>query len=240
MVLFFIAYWNEDFVHHMIRGANIGSPYVIAPPELRYRKWEGTSKWGHGNALGYEAYARIIQRALAEVLEWPKVEESEVAPDRIVNFHPPNSDLLESLDQLCQMHSRKQLLETYEPAQGKTKGCVGPMDCSTGRMGRATTFLLKRAKGSRQIKLAFRRVKNDLSLYPQTINVRIRATGSHSEMTVEIPDNGDEVIVAEVPFPDSTEVGDALEVEIRAGRTSLGNNTLVLRSVFIDRIWQES
>lgn len=238
-VLFFVARWNETFVHHMVRESGIDAPYVVTPEDLTQGDWRGPPPWYHGTPKCYEVFARIIQRLLATELGWPKVEESSDFLAVASYRQPPLEDSLEPLDELLRTRSESQLNVDYEPKKGRIRACVGQMDCMTGVMGRAATFVFKRSPGASRVLIKLERAPGDtLKLYPQRISATIVTSRADSETSIVMAGTGDHGSMLELPIPESARVGDGFDIEVRAERAAVGEGDHVLRSATILRIWQ--
>lgn len=238
MMLFFVARWNGEFVHHFVEDAGIESPYVITPEELTRGKWMGPQPWGHGTPACYTVMGIMAQQGLAEILGWPKADSvAGFLPAEVHRWGQPRAGAA-SFDEVVRGFSVSQLTEGYDPKIGDETGCVGPMNCRTGEMGRAATFVFKRAPGSRKIVIEFNRVAAMRTLYPQKVAVRVVHGNTSVEQEIVIEAQGADEFVVEMGVPPAAREGDAIDLEIRAERAAVGVDDLYLRSVVVKRIWQ--
>ncbi len=236
-LLFFPARWNPVFVHHMIAGAGIQSPYVITPA-LTGNKWFARGLWGHGTAECYRLYAAWVERGLAGLLGWPEAARREGEPRELSFPGPPAANDLSPLEPVLASYTRKYLKTRFLPTGSHRDACVGPMDCTTGLMGRATTVLLRRARRASNLVITVRRLEDTSGLYPLelTASVPTASGGTTATTIVSVKQPLRTELLLEIP--PEIPVGSGMDVEIRADRVVVARDALALRSVIIESIEQ--
>ncbi len=238
VVFFFPAYWEPEFVHSHMSAAGCRSPYVIAPKEMVLGKWKGPPPWLHGTLETYNLYARMVYPALAETLGWTPLDTSQDEMKALFfTTVPPGDWTQKSLAATRRWWS--EIPDNYSAHPGVHRGqCAGPMDCSTGLMGRATTLLILRREGSDRLRINVRRVEDMDGLYPVRLTATIPVEGGSSVATMTVPEDGPEVASFELPLPESIAPGSVIELQIRADRAALAPDVLALRSVYVEQVDQ--
>lgn len=236
LLLFFVASWNEPFVHHLVQQGELRSPYAIAPAALALPPYQGPPPYSHGNAECYRRYARIVHRGLETPLQLSPLPVETGELEVAIHPHPPPGDWAAETNQQMTAWTGWSIPASYEPAPG-ARGCVGAMDCATGRFGGATTVLLRRERGAGAVTLRLERIPGAESLYPLDFTVSIPSASGPNTSAHVLP-AGDGPVEVSVPIPADLGEEVAMDVEIRASRESIAPELLVPRSMIVAGIVQ--
>ena len=234
LMVFFTATWDEPFAHELIRESGVTSPYLVTPRRLATPRWRNPAPWFHGTPEANRIYGHMVYRGMAEMLGWPAPPPEEDAAAPLFRRPPADS----GADALL-AEATKRIPESFTPGRAALAAwqCVGPMDCRSGLMGKATTVLVRRRAGAERIEVALRRLPNAPSILPLPVSVEIpgpRGIRAEAVLTAEGPDP----LMIRVPIPGDVRVGAAMDVTIRAGRAVSAPAILAPRSLFIASIEQ--
>lgn len=236
LLLFFVAAWNEPFVHHLVSASGVEAAYIIAPAALTLPPFSAPPPYGHGTPECYRHCARMVYRGLQGPMGFRPLDEEPGEIKGPVHDHPPAGDWEREAERAMDSWTTWTIPARFEPRAGQP-GCVGSMDCSTGCFGSATTILVRKEAGSRRLTLRLERVPNARGLYPQELSVSIPSASGPNEETLTIP-TGDGPLELEVPIPPEIRDNAAMDVELRASRASIAPSNLVQRSLFVKAIEQ--
>lgn len=237
LLIYFAATWEEPFAHALVQGSGVTSPYVVTPRELTSPRWRNPPPWLHGTPAANRLYAHMVYRGLAPLLGWPPPPPAEEpAADVPVHRQPPAGAGAEIRELLAE--ATKAIPERYEPGRHAAFQCVGPMDCTTGLAGKATTVLVRRRAGADRIEVALRRLPNVSSLDPLAVRVSIPSPAGGTETRAVLTAAGPDPLIVRLPMPADVPAGAALDVTIRAGRAVSAPVVLAPRSLLIAGIEQ--
>jgi hypothetical protein len=239
--LFFVAYWDEPFVHRFMQEVNASALYAIGPKEFANPGFKGPPPYHHGTADSYRVYSRILYRLVAKRLGWPQLPldpsldaiDSTPFEGQFFDRVPPG-DWVEASGPGIRRWS-KHVPESYRSGSRESHACVGSMDCASGLMGRATTVVLRRARNATKLQITVSPVEGETVLYPLEFSASIPTMKDPSHAETIVSGDASEHSF-ELEIPESIPVGTVLDVELRAARATLERKSLVLRSVRVQEI----
>ncbi len=235
LLLFFLARWKPAEVHAHVAGAGLSSPYVIAPVELTRGEWAKARN--HGTPAANELYARMVYRGAAHLLGWrplPEEDDDERAVVEVFGAPPPSPDWQAARDRGLTRKSK--VPATFRPSATAWRQSTGPINSWKGRMGRATTILVRPRPRARRLRIAVRRLPDVPSLYPLDLTVSIPSPAGGTRVVTTVPGDGPDVHRFSLAIPDDLEPGSTLDVLFVAGRTIAGPRNLTPRSLMIESI----
>ena len=237
--LFFVAYWETEIVHNLVREAGLGAPYLIAPKEMvMEERWRGKTQWRHGTPEAYALYARMLYRSVAAQLGWPELEidpELDVMQAEIFASLPEGDWQRLARDKSIEMSSR---LDTeLRPSDEMLHHCLGELDCATGLMGRKAVVMLRRAEGASHAQVTLGPVEQDTDLYPLDVSLTIPSAGGSTRSEVRLTGEGEQTFRIELPA--DVAVSEVFELELRAERVTLAPDILSLRSLMLIEVSQD-
>ena len=239
--LFFVAYWDEAFVHSHIAAANVGAPYAILPHEYAEGRWRSTGRFGHGTPEAYGIFSRIAYSMVAPRMGWqPLSAPVQCADGSPVTVHesPPSGDWEAESTRI--LRERVVDAEDFVPGSMTSQAqCWSTVDGKTGSMSSNPAILtLRRRAGSSRLLLRLRPVPDAALLYPLEVRARIPSpsggTRASLRMTRDAP--GTQTLALEIPA--DVAPGAALDLIVETVRSVVvGEN--VARSLFLDGVEQE-
>jgi hypothetical protein len=237
-LVFFVAFWEEPFVHYCMSRAGIEAPYLIAPKVLATDPvWLGPLPLQHGTPATYRLMARMLYRQLARQLGWSALPPAPGELTAAVFKRAPPGDrepaALGSVRRWCD-----KVPESFRAGDTKARQCPGPMDCGSGLMGRATTILVRRQADRNQLEVTLRRLEGSASLYPLQVEASVPSAGGATRSVTTVPADGPAEHRLRVPLPASIPPGTVMDVELRASGATLARDVLALRSVLVVSIEQ--
>lgn len=239
LLLFFTAIWEEPFVHRLIAESGVRAPYVITPKFYTTGKWRNPPPFRHGTPAANRIYGRMVYRGMAATLDWPPAKDSGDESDVPVHRRVPPGDWVAASDRILAEETAKAIPEEYEPGAGRDDQCVGPMDCATGLVGRATTVLVRRRAGASRLVVDLRRLPEVAYLYPLEVELSVPSPSGGVRSAVVLPADGAEVRSFPLDLPADLPPGAALDVVIRAAGAGMAPEGFAGRSLRIVRIGQE-
>ena len=237
LMYFFIAQWEEGVVHHLVGEGGLEAPYLINPEEFRTGRWFDVET-KHATAAANRVYGRFVYQGLARVLGWQPLPPAAEIPELELFERPPNGDWAVHTAQVLGGYTERFIEESFHPPQATPKECVGPMSCRTGRMGRATTVLVRRRAGATRLAIELDRIPEARHLYPLEVTVSIPSPSGGTRVRTTVPATGDAHRFS-VEIPRDLPVGTALDVVFEAKRVTEVSAGGVAGSVLIRRIEQE-
>ena len=238
VMLYFAAIWSDPWVHGLMQESGLETPYAICPAQYNLGEWGLPPPIGHGTPAAHEVYGRIVYQGLAEVLGWPRLPPA--GDDSDVPLHhgpPPGVDWVAQKNYLLSKATGELVPEDFVPKPGTSYQCAGPMDPTSGLMGRATTVLVRRRAGADELRVTLRRLRWAPSLYPMTLEVAIPSPGGGTRASAVLFDGDHERQEITLPIPaDAT--GRALDVVLVAERVAKSPTVLAGHSVYVDAIEQ--
>ncbi len=237
LLYFFVAQWDEGVVHHFVGDAGLESPYLINPEEFRTGRWFSPD-YQHGTAAANQVYGRFVYQALARVLDWRLLPPAAGAPEVELFESPPDGDWASHTTAVLAGYTERFIGESFRPPRETAKQCVGPMSCKTGRMGRATTLLVRRRVGATRLAIELNRLPEARHLYPLDVTVSIPSPSGGTHVQTTIPATGD-IHRLSVEIPSDLPAGTALDVVFEAERVTAVAAGGVAGSVLIRSIEQE-
>lgn len=238
-LLFFTAIWEEPFVHRLIAESGVRAPYVITPKFFTTGMWRNPPPYRHGTPAANRVYGRMVYRGVAATLGWPPAPNAGDESDVAVHTEAPPGDWVAASDRLFSVETEKSIPEGYEPRAGRDDQCVGPMDCTTGLIGRATTVLVRRRPGANRLVVVLRRLPEVAFLYPLKVELSVPSPSGGTRSTVVLPSDGAETRSLSLNLPADLPEGVALDVVIRAAAAGIAPDGFAGRSLRIVRIDQE-
>ncbi|HEY0558249.1 MAG TPA: hypothetical protein VGG20_28620 [Thermoanaerobaculia bacterium] len=240
LLIYFAATWDPPFAHALMDGSGVAAPYVITPRRLASPRWRNPPPFFHGTPAANRLYARMVYRGMAEVLGWPPPPAAatpEEAEADVPLFRSPPADGAAGFAALLAAGTAD-LPERYAPNQDAGLQCVGPIDCASGTMGKATTVLVRRRAGATRIEVALRRLPHAPSLLPLAVRVSIPSPGGGTEARAELTEAGPDPLIVRLPIPSDLPAGAALDVTVHAGHAVSAPSVLAPRSLSIAGIEQ--
>lgn len=239
LLLFFTAIWEEPFVHRLIGESGVRAPYVITPKTFTTGRWRNPPPYRHGTPEANRIYARMVYRGVAATLGWPDPPAAGDESDATVHEQVPPGDWAAASERLLRAETAKAIPEEYEPGVGRDDQCVGPMDCATGLVGKATTVLVRRRAGANRLVVELRRLPEVALLYPLAVELSIPSPSGGARTAIVLASGGSETRRFALDLPADLPVGAALDVVIRAAAEAISPDGFVGRSLRIVRISQE-
>ncbi len=236
LIYFFIAQWDEGVVHHLVGDADLEAPYLINPEEFRTGRWFDPLT-NHGTAAANQVYGRFVYQGLARVLGWQQLPPAADVPELELFEDPPEGDWASHTAGVLAGYTERFIEESFKPPQATPKECVGPMSCKTGRMGRATTVLVRRRAGAVRLAIELARLPEARHLYPLDVTVSIPSPSGGTRARTTVPATGDAHRFS-VEIPPDLLVGTALDVVLEAERVTAVSAGGVAGSVLIRSIEQ--
>ncbi len=237
--LYFIASWEEAFAHALVADAGLKTPYLVVPRELTVGKYRNPPPFRHGTAAANLLYAERLYRGISPALGWPPINDPKVpgdAKERPVLFRPPVSQK-QNAERLLAEGAQK-LAEDYVPGPRREAQCLGPMDCATGLVGRATTILVRRGRASARVRVELSRLAEVASIYPQTVEIWIESPSGGTRVRGRIEPTGPETLHFEIPLPQDIKVGTAIDLGISIERAAISPEGFLPRGFRILRVSQ--
>ncbi len=213
---FFIAQWDEGVVHHLVDEGDLEAPYLVNPEEFRVGPWFH-SEYKHATAAANQVYGRFVYQGLAHVLGWPRLPPAGDLPEVELFERPPDGDWAAHTARVLAGYTERFIEESFHPPQATPKECVGPMSCQTGRMGRATTVLVRRRAGAVRLAIELGRLPEAQHLYPLDVTVSIPSPSGGTRVQTTVPAAGG-VHRLIVEIPPELPVGTALDIVFEAER----------------------
>ncbi|HEV7668029.1 MAG TPA: hypothetical protein VGS22_05865 [Thermoanaerobaculia bacterium] len=238
-LLFFTAIWEEPFVHRLIGESGVRAPYVVTPKFFTTGRWRNPPPYRHGTPEANRIYARMVYRGMADTLGWPAAPAAGDESDVQVHRQVPPGDWVAESDRLLMAETAKTIPEEYEPGAGRDDQCVGPMDCATGLVGRATTVLVRRRAGASRLIVVLRRLPEVSFLYPLAVELSVPSPSGGTRSAVVLPADGAETQSFPLDLPADLPVGAALDVVVRTAGVGIAPDGFSGRSLRIVRIDQE-
>lgn len=243
LLVYFAASWDEPFAHALVQESGLTSPYVVTPAPLASPRWRNPPPWRHGTPAANRLYARMVYRGLAELLGWPALPPAGDGSDVPVWRRPPPGDWSARVEALM-AKATSRIPEAYVPGAQSPGSqsdiqCIGPMDCTTGLTGKATTILVRRRPGALRVAVSLRRLPDAFSLYPLPVRVSIPSPSGGTEAAATLAADGPDVQRVVVEIPPDLRAGAALDVQVRAARAVSAPGVLAPRSLFVAAIEQE-
>ncbi len=237
LMYFFIAQWDEGVVHHLAGEGGLEAPYLVNPEAFRTGRWFDVET-KHATAAANEVYGRFVYQGLARILGWPTLPPLTEVPALELFERPPAGDWAAHTASVLAGYTERFIEESFKPPQVTPKECVGPMSCQTGRMGRATTVLVRRRAGATRLAIELDRLPEARYLYPLDVTVSIPSPNGGSRVRTTVPAGGDAHLFS-VEIPPDLPAGTALDVVFEAERVTEAAEGGVAGSVLIRRIEQE-
>ncbi len=238
-LLFFTAIWEEPFVHRLVAESGLRAPYVITPKAFTTGRWRNPPPFRHGTPEANRVYANMVYRGAAAAFGWPVAPAAGGGSDVLVHEQVPPGDWVAASDRGLLAQTAIAIPETYEPGAGRDASCVGPMDCATGLMGKATTVLIRRRPGASRVRLELRRLPEVSYLYPLQLELAIPSPSGGTRAAVVLAAEGPLTQSFSLDLPSDLVVGAALDVVVRAAGAGIGPDGFAARSLRILRIDQE-
>jgi hypothetical protein len=241
LLVYFAASWDEPFAHALIAGSGVTAPYAITPRPLASPGWRNPPPFFHGTPAANRLYARMVYRGMAELLGWPPPPPAATPEEREADVplhRRPPAGAADGLAALLAAGTAE-LPERFAPGPDAHLQCVGPIDCETGLMGKATTLLVRRRAGATHIEVALRRLPNAPSLLPLAVRVSIPSPGGGTEARAELAAAGPEPLIVRLAIPADLPAGAALDVTVRAARAVSAPAVLAPRSLSVAGIEQD-
>jgi hypothetical protein len=233
----FVAIWSEEWVHGTVAEANLASPYVIVPAKYNAGEWSLPPPLRHGTPEAHEIYGRIVYDGFSQMMGWGRAPAETAAVHTSLYAEPPAGEDWVALRDLGHLkRSKKYVPTSFEPSADSLRQCAGAMDERTGRMARATTILVRRAKGSRRLVLTLRRLGDAPSLYPLQLTVSIPSAGGGTRQTFEVFDHQRPRQHIEVEIPEDVPVDSALDVVLEVDRVVKTKKLTNARSLYVESI----
>ncbi len=239
LLLFFTAIWEEPFVHRLIRESGVRAPYVITPKTFTTGRWRNPPPYRHGTPEANRIYAHMVYRGMAATLGWPAAPAAGDESDATVHVQVPPGDWASASDRLQLAEIAKAIPEEYEPEAGRDDQCVGPMDCATGLVGKATTVLVRRRGGASRLVVALRRLPEVALLYPLPVELSIPSPSGGTRVAFVLAAGGAETQQFSLDLPADLPAGAALDVVVRSAAEAIAPDGFIGRSLRIVRIGQE-
>lgn len=239
LMLFFTAIWEEPFVHRLIGESGVSAPYVITPKAFTTGRYRNPPPYRHGTPEANRIYARMVYRGAAATLGWPAAPAAGDESDATVHTQVPPGDWAAASERLLLSETAKSIPEEYEPETGRDDQCVGPMDCATGLVGRATTVLVRRSAGAKRLAIELRRLPEVALLYPLAVELSVPSPSGGTRAAVVLASGGAETQRFTLDLPVDLPAGAALDVVVRAAAEAIAPDGFVGRSLRIVRIAQE-
>lgn len=228
--VFFVAAWEQPFVHYLMDQMEVSVPYAVVPKELTEGEFRGPEPWKHGTPAAYQGFAEVVYHMVAPGLGWQPLEPS--SRDLAIFDEVPEGRWRVRSEDIAHRSTSKAMGKSYRPGPGQRIPCAGPMDCVNGLIGRATTVQVLRTSDSLTVTL--RPLEDAPVLYPLNVEVAIPSAGGGTR--VETVLSHDAVQRVTVPVPADIPQKATLDVEIRVARTTLAPDVLAERSLFIESI----
>lgn len=236
VLVHFASRWTTPAAHYVASLGPISAPYVITPERYTVGQWRNPPPELHGTPAAHKIYARIVYRGMTELLGWPLVEDDEPGWMEPVHRAMPVDEGFAGVAGEFEKHSS--LVPTsFRLSEAHHRQPAGPFDRRTGRFGGATTIVVRRAAGTRSLRLAVRPLANSQSLYPMILTVRIPHSGGGREVK-KLLETASEATI-ELELPDEIAVGEVMDVVLIANRTRTAVDRLHAESLELVRIWQE-
>jgi hypothetical protein len=237
LLIFFVASWEECFVHRCMSESKIGSPYLIVLKEIHSGRWAGPPPWGHGTPECYSVYAYILYNGLAEMLGWQPLPPVSVIPEVRLHRCPPEGDWMASSNAF--LANKIPIPDAFSLPVDVPHQCAGPLDPYTGLMGRATTIHLRKTEESNKIFITLRRDPEISGIYPLEVSISIPSSSGGIRKAVTVPKNGPERHRFSMQIPEDIRLSQVIEVEIRVSMVSLSPHAMILRSIYVEEITQQ-
>jgi hypothetical protein len=235
-MFFYVAHWPDAVVHHFAAEAGLRSPYLVNPEPLRTGGWIGPEH-GHGTPAANRVYGRIVYQGLARLLGWPQLPAAGDASDVELYRRPPPGDWQTATAAILGVYTERFIDESFEPPQATDKQCAGPMSCKTGRIGRASTVLVRRRRGAERLAIELARVPGAHYLYPLDVSVSIPSPSGGTGVRTTVPAAGG-VHRVSIEIPLDVPPGTALDVVFEADRATAAGEGKVASSVLVRSIRQ--
>jgi hypothetical protein len=234
--LFFVGRWLEEDAHAVMAESGIEAPYVVVPNELTRGKWAGRTH-GHGNPAANRLYAQMLYGAVAGLLGWPALPATDPLAAVPVHRGPPaGTDWPARYRQLAAEESAAVIPESFAPPMQAGRQAVGPLEPSSGLLGRATTILVRRSGATARLRVSVRRLEDASYLYPLDLTVTIPSPGGGTRQVVTVPADGPDDLTFAVDVPADLAAGAVLDVVFVADRMTSARETLSGRSLYITAI----
>jgi hypothetical protein len=212
---------------------------VITPKSFTTGRWRNPPPFRHGTPKANRIYGRMVYRGMAEALGWPAAPKAGDESDVPVYGKVPPGDWVAASDRQLAAETEKSIPEEYEPGGGRDDQCVGPMDCATGLIGRATTVLVRRRAGANRLVVTLRRLPEVAYLYPLNVALEVPSPSGGVRSAVVLPAGAAEAWDFPLVLPADLPAGAALDVVIRAAGVGIAPDGFAGRSLRIVRIGQE-
>jgi hypothetical protein len=162
----------------------------------------------------------MLHRALAPLLGLKPA--AELDPRSVVRVHTPTRrpGIAERVDRLLLRATAENVPESYERGESRDAQCIGPMSCSTGVMGRATTILVRKRAGSTRLEITLERLPRLAHLYPLEVTIAIPTVAGSPRFPVTLRADGPAAQTFSVPVPGSLRPGVAMDVTLQASRAA--------------------
>jgi len=240
--LFFVASWNEAFVHQFATSSELKAPYAIVPEHLAQGKWRRPLKdLGHGTPQAYAAFARIAYSLVAPRFGWnplPEVLRKKEGGNVEIHSEPPPG----SWGEECFEFMRENVVDAYDFTPGSPTGarqCWSTVSWKTGAISSNPAILsIKRDVGSSLLHIHLRKAPQVEFIYPLDVVASIPSRSGGTRTRLRIPRGGSSRHVLNLELPQDIEPGAAIDLIIEASRNALDRD-LVPISAFIERIEQE-
>ncbi len=236
VLYFFVAHWPEGLVHHFAGQAGLEAPYLVNPESLRTGRWLDPD-YAHGTAAANEIYGRLVYQGLVELLDWPQAAVDDEVPGVELFRRPPPGDWGSATAEALAVYTERFIEESFEPPQATDKQCAGPMSCKTGRIGRASTVLVRRRQVSERLEIELAGVAAAQQLYPLGITVSIPSPNGGTRTRTTVP-TANAVHRLSMEIPTDVPPGTALDIVFVADRTTAAGKGKVASSVLVRSIRQ--
>jgi len=237
LLVYFTATWDPSFAHWLVAESRLAAPYVITPGELTGLRWRNPPPFRHGTPAANRLYAGMVYQGLARLLRWPALEPS--AEDvEVPVYSPASAPALAGPARKLLRRASARVPEAYQPSPEAALQCVGPMDCATGLMGRATTILVRRRPEATRLVISLLPLPDAASLYPLTVTAAVASPSGGSRASAEVR-GGAVPHRLSVPIPADLEADAVLDVALRAARVVTAPGLLSARSMTVVEITQE-
>ncbi|MEM8934142.1 MAG: hypothetical protein AAGE94_23315, partial [Acidobacteriota bacterium] len=232
---FYVARWYDAFVHTAAERVGLESSYLVMPRRYTLDEWANPPPLRHASPAGHRLYARSVYRLLSDALGWQSLpsEPRDLEIPRFDRRQPPKALARYEQDLIALAAvANGQVPTSFRPGAGARRQVVGPIDLRSGRIGRATTLLVRREDGSRALRITVRRLEVGGWLYPLDLTVRIPSPSGGTRVRRTIPAAA-ERLRFELPIPDDLPADAVLDVVFEAAGGRAVEEPEVVRSLRI-------
>ena len=217
LLYFFVAKWDPNMVHGLVAEGGLRAPYLITPPKYAHGRWALPPPIRHATAEAHDLYGFIVYQGLAEILGWQSLPLRGDDSDLTLYRSPPaGTDWSAVLAAALRRGTERHMPEAFHPSPSAVPQCAGPIDGTTGWMGRAATFLIRRASASTRLVIEIEGLVSAPTLYPLSVRVSIPSPSGGTETEVTLPSPDQPQLSIEVQLPADVPAGAAMDVVLEA------------------------